>query len=396
MIQRTFRGKVARAEAAEKRQVVAAVGKIQRTFRGKTARVNVKEKRRELASEIFGHILAYDTDSNGFIDRDEMKRYLVAVKEWGTDELYTDENWDENWPIVCELLEVADPTVGMPLESFVKYTETYRRDKLQSDLQTLRPSKAEAAKTKLQKRLAEKKLKRAAKVIAATQAMQSAKLEQAQDSFSQSLQALEEQREALEEQREAAEKDRERRVAAAKEKRLKEPAEPTPTPQPPSQPKRMDQSGQALGGRGGGAGSGNVVQPATPVTPAQGGAQGATDDVLASMIPPSAATLGAISRVAGVAAGPRMRSFELTVGSKGSPTGSGLEGAELFEGFRRVYVRARTVDSLLDAVLGKLKLQVPERESVGLVVSDRNGGEAPVDTGLRALPGRATVRLVRN
>jgi len=37
--------------------------------------------------------------------------------------------------------------------------------------------------------------------------------------------------------------------------------------------------------------------------------------------------------------------------------------------------------------LGKLKLEVPERESVGLVVSDRNGGEAPVDNGLRALPG---------
>jgi len=92
---------------------------------------------------------------------------------------------------------------------------------------------------------------------------------------------------------------------------------------------------------------------------------------------------------------PRLRSFELTVASSNSPGGDGPAGAELFEGFRRVYVRARSVDSLLDGLFAQLKVDDTQRHGVGLVVSNAYGRETAVDEGLRALPGRATVRLVK-
>eukprot|EP01046_Picozoa_sp_COSAG06_P031713 COSAG06_NODE_3111_length_5843_cov_21.693942_2_plen_380_part_00 len=56
----------------------------------------------------------------------------------------------------------------------------------------------------------------------------------------------------------------------------------------------------------------------------------------------------AASMVKKAAAPPRLRSFELTVASTSSPSGDGPAGAELFEGYRRVYVRARSVQALLD------------------------------------------------
>ena len=37
-------------------------------------------------------------------------------------------------PIVCDILDVADPAKGMPVESFIIYTERYRADKLNADL----------------------------------------------------------------------------------------------------------------------------------------------------------------------------------------------------------------------------------------------------------------------
>ena len=37
-------------------------------------------------------------------------------------------------PIVCDILHVEDPAKGMPVESFILYTERYRADKLNADL----------------------------------------------------------------------------------------------------------------------------------------------------------------------------------------------------------------------------------------------------------------------
>ena len=135
---------------------------------------------------------------------------------------------------------------------------------------------------------------------------------------------------------------------------------------------------------------------------------------------------------------PRLRSFELTVASADSPSGNGPEGAGIFEGFRRVFVRARSVQALLDGksqswvvsllseslpcrvtifkssvpcrvtifksslltecwtgVFLQLRVDDSEREGVGLVVCNAKGREIAVDDSLRTLPGRATIRLVK-
>eukprot|EP01048_Picozoa_sp_COSAG05_P021755 COSAG05_NODE_4104_length_1672_cov_2.123967_2_plen_85_part_00 len=57
-------------------------------------------RRVELAKQIFDQIMSFDADSNGFIDASEFKAYLKAVGQWGTDELYTEERWEESWPTV--------------------------------------------------------------------------------------------------------------------------------------------------------------------------------------------------------------------------------------------------------------------------------------------------------
>ena len=46
-------------------------------------------------------------------------------------------------------------------------------------------------------------------------------------------------------------------------------------------------------------------------------------------------------------------------------------------------------------VFTQLKVGGTDREGVGLVVSNGRGRETEVDEALRALPGRATVRLVK-
>ncbi len=46
-------------------------------------------------------------------------------------------------------------------------------------------------------------------------------------------------------------------------------------------------------------------------------------------------------------------------------------------------------------ILLQLKLGDLEREHVGLMVYSAKGGETAVDEGLHVLPGRATVRLVK-
>eukprot|EP01048_Picozoa_sp_COSAG05_P015259 COSAG05_NODE_1819_length_4019_cov_8.560714_3_plen_644_part_00 len=103
-------------------------------------------RREELSKQIFDQIMSFDADSNGFIDASEFKAYLKVVGRWGTDSLYTEEQWEDSWPVVCELLEVnggVDPDVGIPMDSFIKYSETYRKEKLKADLARLERVDAE-------------------------------------------------------------------------------------------------------------------------------------------------------------------------------------------------------------------------------------------------------------
>ena len=97
----------------------------------------LEEQRKELGGKIFAQILAYDADNNGYIDADEMKIFLKATNQWDTDELYSDAEWENGWPDVCEILGVADAALGMPVEAFVRYAERYRSEMLESDLSAL-------------------------------------------------------------------------------------------------------------------------------------------------------------------------------------------------------------------------------------------------------------------
>ena len=46
-------------------------------------------------------------------------------------------------------------------------------------------------------------------------------------------------------------------------------------------------------------------------------------------------------------------------------------------------------------IFSQLRLGEPEQAHIGLMVYNPQGGETAVDDGLRMLPGRATVRLVK-
>jgi hypothetical protein len=117
--------------------VAAAALLIQKLNRGRQARTLVDQRRKQLGAQIFKEVQAFDIDSNGFIDRDEFKAYLEIVGEWDTDDLYTDEVWASSWLTVCELLSVPEPAKGIPIDSFIKYTERYRRDRLNADIAAL-------------------------------------------------------------------------------------------------------------------------------------------------------------------------------------------------------------------------------------------------------------------
>eukprot|EP01043_Picozoa_sp_COSAG02_P032183 COSAG02_NODE_2141_length_9686_cov_3.045791_3_plen_61_part_00 len=54
-----------------------------------------------------------------------------------------------------------------------------------------------------------------------------------------------------------------------------------------------------------------------------------------------------------------------------------------------------TLSNVGAGIFSQLKLGDPERERVGLMVYNAKGGETAVDDGLQVLPGRATVRLVK-
>ena len=136
-IQTIRRGQLAQREVLETRTRVLSARKIQSVQRGKRARIEVEAKRKELGERIFAQILSFDSDNNGFIDASEFKIYLKATGQWGTDELYTDGEWNDSWPIVCELLGVEDRSIGMPVDAFVRYTEKYRSDALNRDLRAL-------------------------------------------------------------------------------------------------------------------------------------------------------------------------------------------------------------------------------------------------------------------
>ena len=112
--------------------------KIQAAVRGRWGRARAEDTRRQLGEALFKQILSFDANSNGCIDQDEMMAYLKAVGTWGTDPLYSDEQWTEGWPIVCQLLGASDTQQGIPMASFLKYTERYRSSgNLHDDLKLL-------------------------------------------------------------------------------------------------------------------------------------------------------------------------------------------------------------------------------------------------------------------
>jgi hypothetical protein len=293
---------------------------------------------------------------------------------------------------------VADPNVGMPMAAFVKYTGKYRRDKLQTDLQALRkPTSAElrqraakeAEKDKLEARLAKKKqaleMKKAKKqrataaIAAATAApaaetgkvATSAKVPEppkqprkppavgggggggggggrgaSSNTPSHRGRIIHRAASPLPGADKTTDDDYEE-----EEEEFRADAE-APNPLNTSQP--LSQLYTPPSSR-----LGSVISPAASDALA---AALATRSSAAAAAAPTAASVRsarsmttisisagtAASMVKKAAAPPRLRSFELTVASTSSPSGDGPAGAELFEGYRRVYVRARSVQALLD------------------------------------------------
>jgi hypothetical protein len=80
------------------------------------ARKQIPALRRTLTENIFRRILSFDDNNDGYFSANEFRRYVKAVGEWGTDELYTDEHWEESWPTVCSIFGVADPSRGFSIE----------------------------------------------------------------------------------------------------------------------------------------------------------------------------------------------------------------------------------------------------------------------------------------
>lgn len=267
--------------------------------------------------------------------------------------------------MVCELLGVQDPSVGMPMDAFVRYITRYRSDNLQSDVQVLRKLAAEekgAEKMKLEEQLARKKM-------------------------------LLSQRKAAKQRKEAA---------RARMKGSPPPATKTTvaqTPRPPTQPRdgntTVATQGQisqrhpnrtasqpgpdtelevevelepepgltspALDDECGSPESSAVVSTVVtplemmqPLTPSQTDFVSTRSTKSATL--PKASSAAIVDVQAARQAKQRqatqpttlLRSFELTVASADSPNGDGPAGAELFHGLRRVFVRARSVKALLD------------------------------------------------
>jgi Ca2+-binding EF-hand superfamily protein len=86
--------------------------------------------------ELFQHVQTFDTNRDGYIDEAEMKLYLVAVRAWGSEGVYTDAKWSRAWPGICKMMR-ADSAKGLPLESFEMFHERYRRGELAHDLRQL-------------------------------------------------------------------------------------------------------------------------------------------------------------------------------------------------------------------------------------------------------------------
>ena len=54
--------------------------------------------------QLFGYVLAFDVNADGYIDAAELKMFLEAVGGWGSESAYTDENWEVAWPSICKML----------------------------------------------------------------------------------------------------------------------------------------------------------------------------------------------------------------------------------------------------------------------------------------------------
>lgn len=210
-------------------------------------------------------------------------------------------------------MDVQDPSVGMSVGAFVKYTNRYRRDKIQADLKALRKpaeEKRKLEKQKLQAALVQKK-----KLLV--------------------------QKKMLLDKQEAVKKRRQEAAAAKMENDTSRAGKTTfghLTPRPPQAQAEDTNTNVQL------------------VTPSQidadfSFARSAMLSSAANSSAGAAAADGDDNNGDGdtnQSTAPRLRSFQLTVVSTDSPTGDGPDGAGIFDGFKRVYVVARSSEALLD------------------------------------------------
>lgn len=55
-----------------------------------------------LVREIFA---LFATGATGMISKDNYKRYLQGIGNWGAADIYTDDGWDKHWPEECKAME---------------------------------------------------------------------------------------------------------------------------------------------------------------------------------------------------------------------------------------------------------------------------------------------------
>lgn len=352
---------------------------------------------------------------------------------------------------------VQDPSLGMSVDAFVKYTTRYRRDKLRSDLkalQTIAEKEREAEKRKLKAQLAEKQKQLEQKKMLLEQKKS---MKRRQDEVVAKMMTKAAVETKLTHETPRPPKQPKPNTASANVARQDQHSmarhrtiyQPKPAPQAPKTELKADRKAvpapqPTAAGLDSDNGvsrqwSSNAAAVAVPavITPLRN-PQPFTARPIDSDTPFASSTKSTSALGLDSAAGddkaarqtnqaPRLRSFELTVASADSPSGNGPEGAGIFEGFRRVFVRARSVQALLDGksqpldvsllseclaccatifkssvhtecwtgVFLQLRVDDSEREGVGLVVCNAKGREIAVDDSLRTLPGRATIRLVK-
>ena len=96
-----------------------------------------------LVREIFER---YDANGDGKLSQAEYRSYLQGIGAWGKGS-YTDEKWDEKWPLECSNLLGCDSAAGVTWEAFAGklYVLAHRASKVEADLSAVRAHTEAAA-----------------------------------------------------------------------------------------------------------------------------------------------------------------------------------------------------------------------------------------------------------